>query len=425
MLKTFDDIDQALKKFMPNARKYREAVVSLENMKTLMESLGNPQDKVRVIHVAGTSGKTSTTYFIAAFLKAAGLKVGLTVSPHIDHVSERVQINLEPLSVAKFARKFSSFLDLVEKSGVKPTYFEILIAFAYWTFADEKVDYAVIEVGLGGLLDATNVIHTKDKVCVITDIGLDHTEILGQTLPEIASQKAGIIQPYNTVFSYQQGKDVMEVIEEVSRQQNAELHEVALPSEDMLPVELPLYQQRNWYLAEQVYEFVAKRDGLSELSLSKQKEVVRTYIPARMEILRRRGKILVIDGAHNAQKIRALVMSLQRLFPGQKIAILFSQVQSKKQRIRSSLAELADIASFMIVTSFETEADERKISVRPQKLADFSLEQGFLDVAVVDDPKKAYKVLLDRPEPILLITGSFYLLNHIRPIIFKSSKIKT
>ena len=167
---------------------YSRTAYTLDVMKALMEHLGNPQNQLRVLHVAGTSGKTSTAYYCAALLKEAGKKVGLSVSPHVDTVNERLQINGQPMPEAEFCKVLSEFLDVVAESGIKPSYFELLVAMTYWEFARQKVDYAVIEVGLGGLRDGTNVIERADKVCLITDIGLDHTEILGHTLTKITGE---------------------------------------------------------------------------------------------------------------------------------------------------------------------------------------------------------------------------------------------
>lgn len=395
------------------------APYTLERMQKLMAALGNPQNKLKVIHVAGTSGKTSTCYYIAALLKAAGQRTGLTISPHIDNVSERLQIDLEPLPEATFCRVLSEFIDIVEATGLKPTYFELLVALAYWYFAREQVDYAIIEVGLGGLLDGTNVVERADKICVITDIGLDHTSVLGKTLPEITAQKAGIIHPHNVVFCYQQSTEVMNVIREVTRQQQAELHEVRNPSSDMLPLHLPLYQQRNWYLAYHVFEYVAERDKLTLLNAKDLQTTTRTRIPARMEIVQRAGHTLVIDGAHNAQKLAALGASLDDLFGRQKTAVLFSLVQSSQLRLRTSLKALLSFTDHLIITTFVSQQDFLKQSVNPRRAVEQCQALGFKSVEVISEPAAAYKALLKRPESIHVVTGSFYLLNHIRPLIFK------
>lgn len=291
---TFNDVNEVLKRYVPHVplgHRY-----SLDRMQALMKYLGNPQDKLRVVHIAGTSGKTSTAYYIAAMLHAGGYKVGLTVSPHVDGINERVQINGRPLEEAAFTKEFTRFLKLIEQFDDEPTYFEVLIAFVYWLFYKRSVDYEVIEVGLGGLLDGTNVAKRPDKICVITDIGLDHMDVLGQTVDKIAAQKAGIIHPHNKVFSYVQSDKVMAVIRNVAAKNQAELHEIT-PSARSTPSDLPLFQRRNWYLANKVSEYILGTNGQS-LSPAALATTVQTLVPARMEAIEVGDKTVIIDGSH-------------------------------------------------------------------------------------------------------------------------------
>jgi dihydrofolate synthase/folylpolyglutamate synthase len=169
-IETFSEASKLLAKFIPPDR---PTSYTLDRMEQLMDYLGNPQNRLSVIHIAGTSGKTSTSYYIAALLHATGKTVGLSVSPHIDTIAERAQIDLRPLEESDYCEQLGIFLELIEKSGIQPSYFEVLVAFMYWLFDRRGVDYAVVEVGLGGLLDGTNVVDRSDKVCVITDIGFD------------------------------------------------------------------------------------------------------------------------------------------------------------------------------------------------------------------------------------------------------------
>lgn len=411
------EANQRLKQFVPPARKFREAVVSLKNMRRLMTHLGNPQHEYKIVHVAGSSGKTSTAHFAAALLTASGKRVGLTVSPHIDSVTERMQINLRPLDEELFCERLSEFLDVIKPAGVQPTYFELLVAFAYWNFAREKVDYAVVEVGLGGLLDATNVVKRPDKLCVITDIGLDHTELLGHTLGEIASQKAGIIREHNTVFCYQQSEEVMQVIREVAEQVQAELHEVQQIVTQDLAADLSLYQQRNWHLAYCAYEQLRERDGLDTLSDSQLAATTHVYIPARMELVRLGSKVLVLDGAHNPQKMQQFMRSLRQKFPDEPIAMLIGLLKSKRTKVVATLGELIPQAEHVVVTSFNTRQDMRKLSIDPLKVGACLNELGFVNWEIEPDAAAALQRLLDRPERVLVITGSFYLFNQIRPLL--------
>ena len=240
----FEEAREVLAKFVPSRG---TTPYKLDNMRRLMTELGDPQNSYRVVHVAGTSGKTSTSYYVAALLGQTGKKVGLTVSPHVDEVNERLQVNLAPMPEVEFCSVLEEFLSVIEKSDIKPSYFELLVALAYWEFARQKVDYAVVEVGLGGLLDGTNVISRPDKVCVITDIGLDHTNVLGGDLTSIAYQKAGIITSHNPVFTYEQDQKVMQEIKKRCEIEHAQLFAVTVPKNTAH--HLPMFQQHKFFFA--------------------------------------------------------------------------------------------------------------------------------------------------------------------------------
>jgi dihydrofolate synthase/folylpolyglutamate synthase len=407
----FEEAHAALRQF------YRkDTTYTLDRMRELMDYLGNPQNELKVIHVAGTSGKTSTAYYAAALLQAAGFKVGLTVSPHVDEVNERVQIGLTPLPEAGFCTALGEFIGKVEKSGILPSYFELMVAFAYHEFARQKVDYAVVEVGLGGLLDGTNVISREDKICIITDIGLDHTEILGDTLGKIAAQKAGIIQPHNHVFVYEQSEEVMAVIAAAADKQSAHVHvqklEVTPEAHD-----LPGFQQRNFGLSKAAVQYVLERDGHAGLTAPQLVAAARTHISARMETLKYGGKTIIIDGAHNAQKLETLLTAVAEKYPNQKIAALAGFVEGDTFRLEHALAELLPRVELLIATSFYSEKDYPKYSVAPSIIAAKSRRKGYKNVEVCENSAEALELLLARSEPVLLVTGSFYLLNHIRPLL--------
>jgi dihydrofolate synthase / folylpolyglutamate synthase len=389
----------------------------LDRMYPLLEQLDNPQNKFKAIHVAGTSGKTSTSYYIAALLKEAGKNVGLTVSPHVDQINERTQINLVPLPEKTYCNLFSEFMNLLEGLRVQPTYFELLMAFAYWVFAKQRVEYAVIEVGVGGLLDSTNVITRPDKICVITDIGMDHMHILGRTLPEITAQKAGIIRPYNVVFTYEQGETVMEVVREVCTRQQAELHEVLPEATKNTPTHLVLFQRRNWYLAWRVSRYILERNGDAELTDTQLAHSSHIYIPGRMEIIKAKGKLLVLDGAHNPQKMRALTHSLQNKFPRSSFAVLLAMGHNKTASLEETLQVVFSLKPHVIITGFGDPQSDYGVSMNPIKVAEAASLSGYDDWQVVGDNSQAFKVLLSRSEDILVVTGSLYFPGHLRSLI--------
>ena len=394
---------------------------SFERVERFMESIHNPQDNLRVIHVAGTSGKTSTASFAASLLKTTGKKVGLLISPHITELNERIQIDMRPLDETTFCEGLATFLELISESGFELTYFEILYAYGYWEFYRQQVDYAVVEVGLGGLLDATNVVHRADKVCVITDIGFDHMKMLGHTLPEIAAQKAGIIQPHNVVFCHAQAPEIMKVIEGRAQEQQAELW--MAEEKPTVPVPfLPLFQRRNFSLALQVVVFVAERDKLQLPDPHVLQRAAAITIPARMEILHVHGKTVILDGAHNGQKMAALRESIQAQFANQPVATLFAFVKSSEERVQLTVAELAKVTQQVIATEYSPTPDSPHHSLPAETVASACREVG-LTATPVSDVVDALQDLLARPEPVLLVTGSFYLASYVRPILLAAEEL--
>jgi dihydrofolate synthase/folylpolyglutamate synthase len=247
-------------------------------------------------------------------------------------------------------------------------------------------------------------------VCVITDIGLDHTRILGDTIPKITTQKAGIIQPHNDVFMYEQGNEVMEVVRAKCQKQRASLH-TTQPTEGLSALGLPLFQQRNLHLAEQAVNFVLQRDSNRALQSSEIQTAAAIIIPGRMETFRIGDKTLIIDGAHNEQKMTALVGSIQAAYPGQGVAALVSAVHGQDERWQHALGVLLPTLQRCIVTSFHQEADDRiKTSVAAQDIGAYLQANHRLPLQVEPDVTKAFAILMTAKEPVLLVTGSLYLL---------------
>lgn len=416
---TFSDVERELSRFIPESS--HVGPYTLDTIKKLMETLGNPQDVVQVIHVAGTSGKTSTAYFIAALLTTAGYKTGLTVSPHMNEINDRTQINLQPLTEREYCQEMTTFLGLVERSGVVPSHFEALVAFSYWVFAKRKVDVAVVEVGLGGLLDGTNIVSRSDKVCVITDIGLDHVEILGDTIGKIAAQKAGIILTGNDVFMHDQAQEIMTAVRTISDNKEATLHVVA-PRPDSTVADLPTFQQRNFALAARVVEFVLRREERTPLTDSQITTAAHTYIPGRMEVVNYHDKTLVMDGAHNEQKITALVDAMQQRFGSQGITLLVSFGQNKRTSVQASLELLHRLGSSIIITKFASGQDEARSGMEPSELVQYAQRAGFTSVTIEEDPERALELLAKSDTKVGLVVGSLYLIESLRPIILNQIK---
>jgi dihydrofolate synthase / folylpolyglutamate synthase len=407
------DAEKILQEFVPKVSTYTGDNMTLDRMFPLLVSLDNPQNKLKVIHVAGTSGKTSTSYYIASQLRESGKKVGLTVSPHVDRITERIQIDGKPVSDEKFCHDLGVFLDLISGKSANLSYFELLIAFVYWVFERESVDYAVIETGMGGLLDGTNVATNTDKICVITDIGFDHMHILGNTLSEIAAQKAGIIQKKNRVFMYRQSDEVMMRIEERVASQNSSLqyftYSNLLNTYGKNVDLLPDFQKRNWLLAEQVVRAVAGRDAFQYKQIKHPENII---VPGRMDTrILSDSSILIMDGAHNAQKVCTFVSSFKAVYPNRKATIMLALKKGKEYR--EVIDSLLPIAGSFILTTFDTTQDLPATSQNPEKIADYCSD---LDVfsEVVADNREALVTLLNKKSDIKLIVGSFYLLGQVR-----------
>jgi dihydrofolate synthase / folylpolyglutamate synthase len=400
-----------LLEYVPLVKQLSGKDTVLDRIVPLMERAGNPQDRLKVVHIAGTSGKTSTAYFMAALLKASGSSVGLTVSPHVDTITERVQLNGLPISDALFCAELTAFLEIVEQVEQKPSYFELLYAFSLWVFERSGVDYAVIETGMGGLFDATNVVRRADKVCIITDIGYDHIHILGDTLAQIAGQKIGIAHTGNNVFTYQQQPEVMGVYRDWIARQQAVLHTID-PTPSDTPAGLPDYQYRNWYLACKTYEFLAGRDALPDLTPTAVAQTQHTNVPARMDTKTIQNKTVIMDGAHNEQKIQAFTESYKRLYPDTKPVILVAFKSGKDYR--ATISTLAGITNEIIVSTFNTTQDLPAVAATPKDIADDFRHAGVDTVHEIPDPHEAFQYLLTTEGAIKIVTGSFYLISQIR-----------
>jgi dihydrofolate synthase/folylpolyglutamate synthase len=413
-LRNLHEAEEALRPYASAMTRSLRKEASLGPMRQAMAEFDDVQMKLPMVHVAGTSGKTSTTHYIASLLMAAGYTVGHTESPHVSGLNERLQINLEPLDEVRFASMLGDFLERVEKAKLPISYFELLIAFVYDSLYKLGVDWAVIETGLGGTHDATNVADHPGKICVITDIGLDHTAILGNTLTEIAGWKAGIIHAGNTAFMLSQAPEVIAVVQARADKVGATLHVVDEAEQAGLRMEigegineLPLFQQRNAVLA-----YAAVKDKLSGVSLAEILNALRINIPGRMEIHELPdGHTVVLDGAHNPQKMAALAAAFKTRFPGEKAGLLIGMKQSKD--FESTLDEIMPFTSSAIVTTFEMQQDMPIHAIPPEKLEAYLTDAG-ISTRVVSDYRQAFDALLTQSENVLLVTGSIYLIGQVK-----------
>jgi dihydrofolate synthase/folylpolyglutamate synthase len=404
-IKTIEQAEKALHAYFDVVSKTGDNQ-SLSRMWPLLDAVGNPHEKLKVIHVAGTSGKTSTCYYISALLQASGKKVGLTVSPHVDSITERVQINGSALSDEDFCTELNEFLMIVKGIG-SPSYFELLIVFVLWVFARQKVDYVVLETGMGGLFDGTNVVSRPDKVCVITHVGYDHMNILGTTLASIAAQKAGIIHENNSVFSQHQSIKAAKVIKKYAQTKKTNVTFLSDPIASHAN-DIPAFQQANWEIAKTVVQYIARRDGFMLEDISP----VQVVVPGRMEIIQDHSGIFIMDGAHNRQKMDAFVESFKIKFPNQKATVLLALKEGKE--LEDVLLALLPITQKLIATEFSSYQDVPFRAQSAKKIALYAQGLG-IEATAEPDYKLAFKSL-QKTDAIKIVTGSFYLLGQIRSL---------
>lgn len=417
-----------------------EESFKLERTRQILELLEHPEAAVPCIHVAGTKGKGSTVAMLASSLRGCGLTVGTFTSPHLVDVRERICVNGENIPGDAFSSCVRRSAEAAEKAKIKdPHFFEILTAAAFVYFAEQAVDLAVIEVGLGGRLDSTNVI--TPEVCLITQISLDHMGILGRTLPEIAREKAGIMKPGIPAICAPQPDDVEAVIREVAAAVGAELKflgkEIEFTSRfestghdrkhtrigvstgvlvDLEHVEVPLqgeHQAYNCGLAMAAIDELQRRghhldinraiDGLAE-----------TRLAGRMELVARQPRILV-DGAHNGASVTALVRSIgAHLQPDSLIVIFGTSVDKDIPGMIEALNMGADKVIF-------TKVRNNLRAAEPEDLQRTYTEITGKTALIADKLDAAFetaRAIVTR-EDLICVTGSFYLVGETKQWIEK------
>lgn len=323
---------------------WRGSKLGLTRTIELCGLLGNPQNGLKIIHVAGTNGKGSTCAMLSRILCAQGYKTGLFVSPYVDRFNERIQFNNTPISDDDLAALVTEIAPVVDSMENPATEFEVIAAAAFLYYARQACDYVVLEVGLGGELDATNVIDTP-LLSIITAIDYDHMHILGNTIEEIASAKAGIIKDNGTVLFYGQHPDALPVIEQACRNHRASLHVVDRSSlkegsydlhgqtfsyrgyEDLRLGLLGKYQMKNAATVIDAVELLREK-GIAISDEALGTGLRDTVWPARFELLREDPPFFV-DGGHNPHGVRGTVDTYQRLFPNRKAKIIMGMMRDK------------------------------------------------------------------------------------------------
>lgn len=351
--------------------------LGLERMRELMHRLGNPQDSLKFIHVAGTNGKGSTSTMLASILTAAGQKTGLYTSPHLVRVNERFRIDGSDIPDAALCRAAEAVKEAAGGMSDAPTEFEILTAMGFWYFAAEKCGAVVLEVGLGGRLDSTNVIPAPE-VAVITNIALEHTAILGDTLAAIAQEKSGILKRGCRAVLYAQSAEVEAVVSRVCAEQDIRLTVTDPAQLELLsstpdgqtftyraskPLRLALlgdYQLRNVMTVLDTVDALRTRGWtISPEALAEGLASARW--PGRLELVRR-SPDLIIDGGHNPQCAQALAASLRALYGERKLIFLVGVLADKDWP--AMVGELLPLAKRVLTVRPESERakDENELA---------------------------------------------------------------
>ena len=323
---------------------WKGSKLGLDRTRELLGKLNDPQKELKFIHIAGTNGKGSTAAMLSSILEEAGYRVGLYTSPFINRFNERMQVNHQPIPDEELAALTEYVRPHADAMADSPTEFELITALAMVWFARQKCDIVVLEVGMGGELDSTNIIDVPEAA-VIAAMGLDHVKELGPTMADIARAKAGIIKEGGRVVSYGGNPEADEVIAAVCRARNASLCQpdfsAIVPGDFSLEgqtfsykgwrgLRIPLvgaYQMNNAAVVLETVEVLRQR-GWSVSDEAVRKGLADTRWPARFEVLRR-DPVFIVDGGHNPHGIRATAESLRRLFPGRKITFVTGVMADK------------------------------------------------------------------------------------------------
>ena len=422
------EFSQALASFTNYERlqtfRYDQENFDLRRMESLAAALGNPHRAYPAVHIGGTKGKGCTCLMLESLLRAENLQVGTYTSPHIEHLRERIRISGKPISEDSFMQTVNSVLPLVEPAdgeNTSPTFFELLTAMAMLCFARRGVDIAIFEVGLGGRLDATNILSARWSA--ITSLGLEHTQLLGNTLTAIAREKAGIVRKETPLVTGDLPAEAQREIERISAEKNAPwtiadpgsivragnglLEIEGIPEAIKAPAVRGPGLRADLAVALSLY-----RSVLEYLDRPLKTESLRTaldnlLLPARVEIFH--GQLTsCLDAAHTPESMQSLRRALKEIDFPQPRALIFS-LSSDKSR-KEVLEEASAIADEIIFTR----ADETR-SVSPEELRD-TLGRG----RVIEDPVEALECTRRNGwNPV--ITGSFYLAGALRPHLRKGS----
>ncbi|PAB59479.1 bifunctional folylpolyglutamate synthase/dihydrofolate synthase [Anaeromicrobium sediminis] len=405
--------------------------LGLDNINYLLGLMGNPHEKLKVIHVAGTNGKGSTSNYIATVLKESGYKVGLFTSPYLEEFEERIRINGENIPKDRLGQVTSKVKECVDKmleaGESHPTEFEVVTAIGFQYFKEEEADFVVLEVGMGGRLDSTNVVK-QPLVSVITPIALDHTNFLGNTIEKIAFEKAGIIKAECPVVCYPQEAGAIQVIKDICTEKNSKLYEVDIDKvniketneygqtfdfleyEDVNIKMLGAHQCNNAAVAIKVLEILSKD---YEVNIDKKhiyEGLKKSVWPGRIEILRN-DPTIIIDGAHNYHGIKSLSNLIKNNFKDKNIILGLGILGDKD--VEPMVSEIAPLASKIVLTEPN---NPRKMKAEDlSEIVKKYCSHIYIEKEIKDAANKVIEI--SDKEDIILFAGSLYMIGEVRSLL--------
>jgi dihydrofolate synthase/folylpolyglutamate synthase len=409
----------------------------LERMRTLMRRLGDPQQRLRIVHVAGSKGKGSTSAMLAEILQRAGYRTGLFTSPHLVRVEERIQVNGSPISSVELTALLEDVRAAVHAGRLEPTFFEIATAAGFRHFVRQRVEIAVVEVGLGGRLDSTNV--CEPLVAVITSISHDHTQMLGMQLESIAAEKAGIVKPGLPVVSGATVPEAKSVIERICRDRQAQLRQLGADFHyvyepgfvDKDRITPPRFRVVNTGFSQRSFELalfgehqaanaavaITVVQCLRERGLHIAESVVAAGLahvkwPARLEVIGR-GPFVVLDCAHNVASVVALIQTITTSFPASGRLLIFACSGDKD--LEGMFRVLVPHFRHVFLTKFSTSTR----AVSPEELADILGRVSDIPYTTCLSASEAWCAAraVARPDDLICITGSVFLAGEMRSLL--------
>lgn len=399
--------------------------LGLNRVRELLERMGNPQRQVKFIHVAGTNGKGSTAAMMANILQQAGYRTGLYTSPYLYRFNERMQVNGVMISDEELIAQTEALSPMVEQMAEKPTEFELITCLAFAWFAHAACDIVVLEVGLGGRLDATNVIDHAE-VAILTAIGLDHTEILGDTLPKIAAEKAGIVKEGDAVVLAGQGQAIEDTVGSICHERHAGLH-IADPLEIILEERSVAGQRFTWKSLKSLFlpllgehqlrnaaAVLTAVECLQKKGWNISEEHIRTGLrevkwPARFERLHA-SPTFIVDGGHNPQCAQTVARTLEQFYPGKSVIFLLGVLADKD--VLGVLEPALPLAK-----AFVTVTPDSPRALDAEKLAEtirHRWQAGEVIPCATVGAGVARAQALATPEDVICAYGSLYMAGEIR-----------